>query len=493
MGRWMSRHRWRALVAVVAGLAVLGVVVALSLSRPAATGEWSASHPPAPTVALLPEPPVVLGAADSWAPAPTAEGVRTAIDSLVRDVGLGDRISAEVVDVATGVSLYRRRADSPTVPASTIKLVTAATVLAGRGPAYQIPTTVAAGDSLGEVVLVGGGDPTLAIDETGAYPGAARLDLLAAQVLDALGDVPIAKVIVDSTLFTGAVHGPWDEDIPNSGYVGPITALMTDGGRVDPKQVKTPAERWREPDLAAGRAFAELLGLRHDVVERGEAPPAGRVVAGGGNAAEGGAAEGDGAVSGPAPGAELGRVESPPILRLVEIMLTESDNVVAEALARQVALAHGQPASFPGVGVAMEAALAELGLPAGDSVFADGSGLSRANRLTAGLATALLVTAASPDQAVLAGLVAGLPVAGWSGTLAERYRSPQPDTGPGAGVVRAKTGTLNGVHAIAGTVVTADGRLLAFAFLADDVPIGQTEARDALDQTAATLATCGCG
>ncbi len=85
-------------------------------------------------------------------------------------------------DVATGEALYDRGADRATVPASTTKLVTAATVLATRGPAYRIPTRVVAGANPGEVVLVGGGDPTLSIGAKGYFPGAARLDLLAAQV-----------------------------------------------------------------------------------------------------------------------------------------------------------------------------------------------------------------------------------------------------------------------------------------------------------------------
>ena len=54
-------------------------------------------------------------------------------------------------------------------------LLTAAAVLATRGPAYRIPTRAVAGATPGEVVLVGGGDPTLAIDDNGHYPGAARL------------------------------------------------------------------------------------------------------------------------------------------------------------------------------------------------------------------------------------------------------------------------------------------------------------------------------
>jgi D-alanyl-D-alanine carboxypeptidase/D-alanyl-D-alanine-endopeptidase (penicillin-binding protein 4) len=179
-----------------------------------------------------------------------------------------------------------------------------------------------------------------------------------------------------------------------------------------------------------------------------------------------------------------------PLGRLVEIMLTESDNIIAESMARQVALAEGQPGSFAGGSAAMKAVLSRLGLPAGEFGLVDGSGLSRNDRLTPSLLTDVLALAARPDQPALHQIFSGLPVAAYSGTLADRFRSAGP-TRPGAGVVRAKTGTLTGVNAISGVVVTLDGRLLAFAVLADRTP-GQYGAENGLDRIATALATCGC-
>jgi D-alanyl-D-alanine carboxypeptidase/D-alanyl-D-alanine-endopeptidase (penicillin-binding protein 4) len=181
------------------------------------------------------------------------------------------------------------------------------------------------------------------------------------------------------------------------------------------------------------------------------------------------------------------------MIRLVEFMLRESDNVVAEALARQVALARNKPASFEGAAVAMDEMVAELGLPAAESSLADGSGLSRSNRVTPGLLTDVLALAAKGTRPELAGLFPGLPVAAWSGTLDDRFeRSGERPTKAGAGVVRAKTGTLSGVHAISGVVTTLDGRLLAFAVLANKVPGGQEQAQPELDRIATALARCGC-
>ena len=88
-------------------------------------------------------------------------------------------------------------------------------------------------------------------------------------------------------------------------------------------------------------------------------------------------------------------------------------------------------------------------------------------------------------------MLSGLPVAGFDGTLARRYRHRPVAAGRRA--VRAKTGTLLGVSALAGLVRTADGRLLAFDLTADAVPLGATRAAErALDRLAAALASCGC-
>jgi serine-type D-Ala-D-Ala carboxypeptidase/endopeptidase (penicillin-binding protein 4) len=448
-----STYGWA--VAIVAGVAMLAGATGLALARPWDEDELAALPPPPP----VPEPVAVLAAAAGDAPAPTPEGVRAAIDDLVRDADQTGQVSASVVDPVTGETIYQYDPDTPAIPASTLKLVTGATALAALGPAHQFATVVVAGDESGEVMLVGGGDPTLAVDRDGFYPESARLDRLAEQVRNAMHGTEITKVTVDSTLFSGPVHGPWDADIPGGGFVGPITALMTEGGRVDPDRSQRSAERWPDPDLAAGRQFAELLGLDGDAVDRGEA----------------------------AQGAtELGRILSPPVQRLVDVMMSTSDNVIAEALARQVAVAAGEPASFEGAAAAMTAVLRD-DLGVGGAELADGSGLSRENLLTATLLTDVLAASVDGRSPELAGVVTGLPVAGWSGTLADRY--DEPELAPGVGVVRAKTGTLAGIYSLAGLVVTADGRLLTFALLANNTP---GDAPERLDRIAAELASCGC-
>ena len=119
----------------------------------------------------------------------------------------------------------------------------------------------------------------------------------------------------------------------------------------------------------------------------------------------------------------------------------------------------------------------------------DASGLAASDRLTVdGLSDALRLIA-SGQPASLGDVLSGLPVAAWSGTLDDRYLTGS--ARQGAGVVRAKTGTLTGVSSLAGLVHDRDGRLLAFAFIADRT--GSTPAAEAaLDRVAAELAGCGC-
>ncbi|MEN3310153.1 MAG: hypothetical protein V7603_6355 [Micromonosporaceae bacterium] len=432
------------------------------------TGGTAALQRPASQAPLDP----VLSGAGTGLPEPTAQAVAAALQPLMADARLGDHVTAQVVDVAGGTQLYGRGQTQSTTPASTMKLATAVSALAARGPAYQIPTRVVAGSNPGDVVLVGGGDPTLGAGATPTYPGAAKLSDLAGQVRKALGAVAPQRVIIDSSLFSGPTAGPqWAPGDVTGGQVANITALMTDGARSNPRRSGSSSPRYPAPDMAAGQAFAKLLGLPGSAVARGTAPAASSAPASGA----------------PGPGTQLGRVLSPPLVRILEVMLGTSDNVIAEMMARQVALASNQPASFAGGAAAVLATLNQLGVPTAGARIYDGSGLSSADKLTPQLLTGILTTAAGADQPGLHGLFTGLPVAGYSGTLQNRYHSQ--GSGTGAGVVRAKTGTLSGVSTLAGLVVTASGRLLAFAVMADHVTGGAFGAEAALDKIAAALAT----
>ncbi|MEV4623455.1 D-alanyl-D-alanine carboxypeptidase/D-alanyl-D-alanine-endopeptidase [Asanoa sp. NPDC049573] len=480
------RRRMRpSMIIALTGICVLVVFAAgLVVVRPGPVAGWFGDDSAARSAAVIdppdPAPGPVLGPLAATAPTPDEAGLTAAIGKLVTDNDLGGRTSVVVRDVVSGNVIYGNGGDLPTVPASTMKLVTAAAVLATRGAAYKIPTRVVAGPNPGEVILVGGGDPTLAVNGDSFYGGAARLDKLAAATKKALGGTAPTKVYYDSSLYSGPVYGPgWDADIPTGGFGGPATALTINGARISTKKSSNGyAERYAKPDEAAAKAFAKALGVSGTPA----VAPAGSVPKDAGTPSPAASAS---------PGAELARVESPPMVRLVEYMLVDSDNVVAEALARQVAIAKGQPASYAGARTAVTAALGDLGLSTTGLVIADGSGLSRSDRLTPESQTELLATAASGKHPELTEMFAGLPVASWSGTLDDRFGAPA-DKKAAAGVIRAKTGTLTGNHAMAGLVTTADGRLLAFSILTDGVQASSEAAHAVLDRIAATLAGCGC-
>ncbi|MFC7482094.1 D-alanyl-D-alanine carboxypeptidase/D-alanyl-D-alanine-endopeptidase [Luedemannella flava] len=386
----------------------------------------------------------MLGALTADAPAPDPTKLAARVDALLGDSRLGSHVTVSVVDVASGDLLLDRGASALAEPASTTKLATAAAVLAARGPQYRIETTVVEGSTPGEVVIVAGGDPALTVNSDGQYPGAGRLDKLAKQVIKALGDTAPTRVVVDNSVFSGSTVGPgWISVDLKGGYIANITALMTDGARRNATSQDPGAARYDKPDLAAGQLFAKELGL-----------PASAVTIRNGAAAEG--------------AKELGKVSSPTIASLVERMLLTSDNIVAEMLARQVALAKGMPASFEGAAAATREVLTELDLPVDGYGLVDGSGMSHLNKLSANLLTAIVVKAASDDAPQLRAIISGLPVAAYSGTLLDRYRSSTAGA-KAAGTVRAKTGTLSGVTTLAGLAVDADGRLLAFAVMADKV------------------------
>jgi D-alanyl-D-alanine carboxypeptidase/D-alanyl-D-alanine-endopeptidase (penicillin-binding protein 4) len=450
------------------GVASLVVVLTAGAGVGAYAGvrDWrqSAAAPsstaPAPNRALAGATSPPSSALAESAPLPTVPGVATALRGPLGDVRLGRHVLAEVRDGESGALLFNQAGTTAAAPASTAKLATALAVLAVRPATDRITTRVVAGAQPGTVVLVGGGDPMLSAASSAssspassALPGAARISDLAGQ----LRGVNVARVEVDGSLFSGPSVSPYwaPEDVP-SDYAAPITAIMIDGGRDAPNRTI----RSTAPDLAAGRALAAALHVPAANVARAKAPPGARVLA---------------------------SVESASIGTLVTQMLQTSDNVIAECLARQVALVEHQPVSFAGAAAAVRAVLAGLGVQVGAGLV-DGSGLAARDRLTPDALTRLLLLA-TKRTAVLD----MLPVAAWSGTLSSRYTSGTARAG--AGIVRAKTGTLTSVSTLAGLVQDQEGRLLAFALMADRVGPSDADtaaAEAALDRVAATLARCGC-
>ncbi|MFC7637455.1 D-alanyl-D-alanine carboxypeptidase/D-alanyl-D-alanine-endopeptidase [Streptomyces thermogriseus] len=408
--------------------------------------------------------PVLVGIGEAaLEPVSGSRGLAQVLDPLLQDPALGARRSASVVDAATGEQLYGQGADEALTPASTTKIATGAAALSVLGPDHRLttravlePGTGKAGEAgeAGKVVLVGGGDPTLTAREEAR--GQASLRELARRTAAALTKQGVTKATLsyDTSLYAGPELHP----IGVNENIARVTALMTDEARTD-DSTSGPAPRVADPAAHAAATFARLLSEAG--IPTTEAGPARATTR----------------------AKTLASVSSPPLSDLVERMLTHSDNDIAEALARHTAVATGVRPDFAGGAAAIEARLRKLGLPLKGAAFHDGSGLNRADRLTARLLTALLLKAADPAHPELRPVLTGLPVAGFTGTLSSRYAG---DAAGAAGLARAKTGTLTGVNTLAGTAVTREGRLLVFAFLAEDTP-GQEAAQSALDRAVAAL------
>jgi D-alanyl-D-alanine carboxypeptidase/D-alanyl-D-alanine-endopeptidase (penicillin-binding protein 4) len=474
----------RAGVTALATLAMLNVFtlgagVAVATMLPGRLDLWQV---PRVARARLEAPGPVLAPASPRGPVPDRRRLARLLAPLLAAPPLGNHVGAVVTDLATGAVLYSRNAGSAFVPASTAKLLTAVAALGALGPSARFTTRVVAGARPGLLTLVGGGDPTLAAGPPprSDYPQPATLASLAAAAahwLAARGTHTV-RLSYDTSLFTGPSMAPgWTPGYISTGNVTPISALEVDQGRLTrsgkPQDADDPGNfrpRSTTPAVEAAMAFAGFL-RRDGIHVTGRAVP-GRL---------------------PRPASPVAAVRSPELSAIVGWMLRESNNVIAEDLARQVALRAGKPASFRGGAAAVTAMLRTLGAGRGIHLV-DGSGLSPLDRATPQALAAAVRLAAAHGPAALRAAVTGMPVAGFSGTLAPG-RSVFGGFGPPAlGMVRAKTGNLGKVASLSGIVDDASGQVLAFAFMADQIPGASMlpAAAHALDAMATVLAGCGC-
>lgn len=344
-----------------------------------------------------------------------------------------------VLDTTTGRTLAAVRPNRALIPASVEKLFTGSTALLRFGADGTLDTAVLgrgrlddAGRWRGDLYLRGAGDPTFGSTAftTRAYGAGATATELAA----ALRDAGIRRV-------TGGVYG--DESVfdkrrggPASGYAldvwigGPLSGLLYNRGLA---RENGSALQKRPARFAAQQLAAELArqGVRVNARRVGEraAPPDAQ---------------------------ELARVSSPSIATLVRLMLVPSDNLLAEMLLKAVGANFGTAGSTTAGAAVVRSTLAPFGVR---PTIADGSGLSRSDRTTPRHVVTLLKRMRDVE-----GFRDGLAVAGRTGTLASRMRrTAAQDRCSG------KTGTLSNVSALAGFCTTANGHVVAFAFLFNSV------------------------
>ena len=483
--------RWRLRVAAAAGVLV-GAGLTLAVPQPAGSPPWPRpTHTPAPapagvtapapaptsrpTVPAAPRPHARAGSATAAADGATAAAddatavpaartgapeprlarrLRRVVERGTRDL---DGVVAVAVLDARGRALVATRAERPMLPASAQKLVTAAAAVGAFGEGFRYTTIVRTarpprpdGTVRGDLVLVGGADPVL------AGPAFARVEpqrprtslAQLARRLHRRGVRRVAGRVVGDpgVLAHQPVAAGWKPRYLTALNTTRSSGLTVDGGRrLQRRGVLLRGSAAADPALQAARTLRVLLrrqGIRVD----------------GGAAASAGAA---------GRGVELARVRSPRIDVLLAHAVQESDNHLADGVFRSLGAAAGEP-TWRGAARTASSTLAPLGLDWSAARLADGSGLSRRDRLSAALLVRLqqrMWTSAS--SARWRGLLAR---AGRRGTLRSRLTGTV-----AAGRFYGKTGTLRDVRSLVGTVTGPRGQAVHLALVGNRLDPAETD------------------
>jgi D-alanyl-D-alanine carboxypeptidase/D-alanyl-D-alanine-endopeptidase (penicillin-binding protein 4) len=466
---------------VVGGLVVVlavasGGVVAVNAAtadQPSATGSASASRTPlatrtptsSPTATATPTPTARAERTPTPTPTPTptadAAARTCSVAGAASASGLG-RFEGYVMNAATGEELFSRDGGTPAQTGSVMKTLTSATALAVLGAGHTIPTTVT-DEGGGTIALVGHGDATLSAGSGTVYPGAPTLPQLAQQVKARLGDTPVTTIVADGTWWSAA--DAWDPTWPVSertiGYQPNVTALMVDGDRANPAAATSP--RSEDPIGRAGDAFRTALA----------------------NAGVVGASTAQVTQRATTSQDTIAQVQSQPVSTLIGQMIPNSDNTLAEMLARVSSKESGAGGTAASLTSVYSSALRGYGVDPSGIRIVDGSGESASNAVSPAFVAHLMVPVTRGDKG-LGTLAQVLPVAGVSGTLSSRFTGANADA---RGKVHAKTGWIDSANTLGGYIDAADGTKLTFAFYAIGSP--RAAALPALDAVTAAVYRCG--
>jgi D-alanyl-D-alanine carboxypeptidase/D-alanyl-D-alanine-endopeptidase (penicillin-binding protein 4) len=448
----LSKPKFEFLKQTVIGATGGALVLALTIWGISATGTPSGNPTASPT--------------ETSTETPTTEPVAScSVKEQASDPRLGT-LAAQVIDLASGDVLYDNAGTTPSVTASSVKIVAAAAAMQALGPNFRISTKVVYSPSKPDtIVLVGGGDPTLTRLATGSsvYAGAARLSDLAQQVNDwatSMGTTEIKHIVVDSTLITGSTwEASWPVAERTGGYQPMITSLMVDGDRANPKAAVS--ARSTDPTGRASREFKKALG-----VIAANADISAGIAAGGAT--------------------KIAEVKSAKLPTLINYMISASDNTIAEYLARHVAISQGLPSNLESIQTGYQKALSTMGLDWTGVVIKDGSGESKNDLIPPSFYNNLMAKILAGD-ANLQSVVKGFPIAGKSGTLAGRFGG---ENSVARGHIFAKTGSIYRAYALVGYMDAKDGSRLAFAIQAAGAATSPNT-KLAIDNLATAIYNCG--
>ncbi|MFN3597615.1 MAG: D-alanyl-D-alanine carboxypeptidase/D-alanyl-D-alanine-endopeptidase [Rubricoccaceae bacterium] len=442
---------------------------------------------------------------------------------------------ALIVDLETGRTLYARNAENRFIPASTMKLYTTAAALDALGPDFRYETrlyangAVRGGTLYGSLVVRGSGDPSFGSRQVS--PDLTRTFRQWADSLLAQGIRRVTGPIVgDHSVFENEPYGEgWDWSNVVRAYGAESSGLQFNEGTVE-LTVRGTAPGQRAA-LSASPDYDYVTLVNQTTTSRGGGPqasvdrglgdnvftvsasvPAGRthrqrvavsnpsrffvatlvgVLRQAGIQVDGEAITVDEWDTFPRyeTMTRVATYRSPPLRAIINVTNSDSNNLYAEHLLRTVG-AYGYRGREHAVGsvgagaAAAEPFLRRIGVDPGTLRIADGSGLSRLNRLTPLCLVAILQAMHEhEDDAVREAFVRSLAVGGLTGTLRNRYAS-----GRARGNVRAKTGFIRNVRTLSGYVTAANGHTIAFALLCNDYTVPTARVNRAQDAVVELLA-----
>jgi len=471
-------------------------------------------------------------AAPTTSPAATTHAERSLAADL--DAIFGARVMAqalwgvEVKSLDTGRVLYARNARTLMMPASNMKILTLAAAAEALGWDYRFTTTfetsatIDGGVLLGDLIVRGGGDPTI---NTRDLRAAAFFDRVAAG-LEAAGITRIdGNVVGDDRAFDNRRLGQgWSWDYLQYGYAAPVGALEFN------EDVATLTIRPSAPGEDAGLELppGTGLGLVHHVItgppgsptriEVERQPGTNWLDVSGTVAADAAPVQREVAVLNPtlyfahsllnaltARGIRVRGLpvefqqpktlvaepatrtlvvaQSPPLREIAATMMKVSQNLYAETLLKAIGAATSDmPGSTEGGLAAARGVFAAWQIQPGTYVQVDGSGLSRYDFVTPETLITILERLYK-DPRHRDAFTATLPVAGKDGTISTRLRATRAEAN-----ATAKTGSIANVRALSGYVRTRDGETLAFSMLANNFTIAPATVNWMADLAVETLA-----
>ena len=342
--------------------------------------------------------------------------------------------------------------DVQVIPASDLKVALAAVALEVLGADHVFTTRVTGAKPVdgtvdGNLYLVGGGDPVLSEQWYTQASTARKRPPFNTTDITALADSVVAAGV---KVITGGVVGDdtrYDAERWPEGWSADIRAT-TDGAPVSALVVNDSFDKARgqstDPTRSAAQVLARLLRDRGVTIASDSA-----------------------AGTAPTDAAEIASVNSQPLPAILNEMLATSDNLTAEMLVKELAVASGQPGTRAAGAKVLMDRLVAWGVPMAGVSVVDGSGLSRENHLTCPALMAVLQHGSAGDP-----VGAGMARAGQEGsTLVGRF--PQEGL---TGVLQAKTGSLTGVKALAGYLPTGSGEV-AFVLILNGDSAGGFETR----------------